>query len=144
MKKLSLLFAAMLVLAACGEEEAAEPVEQEETVEETTDEPTQEELNAQMKEEAIEAEFTKANAEEYEVGTRLKATGEVSFMGDDQTFLEFTLTTEEGEGFGMYNITGVNTTETEIADGQVVTVYGAYDGKDEELGFPIISVTIVE
>ena len=141
MKKILWLFLIATLLVACGNEEEPE-VRETEPVEnkQQADEPTQEELNEQIKAEAIEVEFVKANAEEYEVGTRLKATGEVSFLDD----ITFTLTTEEGEGYGMYEIFYANTTEAEFKDGDTVTVYGAYDGKADDSGMPKIGVSIIE
>jgi hypothetical protein len=143
MKRLSLLLTGVLLLAACGEEEATEPVEVEGTVEDTaTSEPSQEELNTQLKEEATEIDFVQANAGEIEEGTKVKATGEVSNLVDD-TLMEFTLTTEEGDGSGMYSVKGFNTTDAAIEEGQTVTVYGTYDGKDDS-GMPSIALTIIE
>lgn len=140
MKKLSVILMAFLLLAACSDEPTAEP-EEVETVEDT-DEPTQEELNAQLKEEATEIEFVKANGDEVEEGTKVKATGDISNLVDD-TLMEFTLTTEEGEGSGMYSVKGFNTTEATVEEGQSVTVYGTYAGKDD-MGMPEISLTIIE
>lgn len=143
MKKLSLLLAATLLLAACSDTEDAEPVEVEGTVEDTaTAEPSQDELNAQLKEEATEIEFVKANGDEVEEGAKIKATGEISNLVDD-TMMAFTLTTKEGEGSGMYSIKGFNTTDASVEEGQSVTVYGTYAGKNDS-GMPEINLTIIE
>lgn len=145
MKRLIVILTAGILLAACGEGESA-PVESQEvgsTEEKAAEsEPTQEELNAQLKEEATEIDFVKANGDEVEEGTKVKATGEVSNLIDD-TLMKFTLATEEGEGFGMYSVAGFNTTEADISDGQTVTIYGTYAGKGDT-GMPAINVTIIE
>ena len=144
MKRLTVLLSIALLLAACSEEASEEP-KAEDTAAETeaaVEEPTQEDLNTQIKEEAVEIEFVKANADEVAEGTQVRATGEVSNLVND-TMIEFTLKTEEGEGFGMYSIKGFNTTEAEVQDGQTVTIYGTYSGKDDA-SMPAINVTIIE
>lgn len=134
----------VLLLSACGSDEAGTetgPAETEQqTSEQQTSEPTQEEINQQIKAEAVEIDFVEANGGGIEVGTRVKATGEVSFLDD----LTFTLTTDEGEGFGMYEIQYANTTDAVFEDGDTVTVYGAFTGKAEGTGMPSISTPLIE
>ena len=152
MKQILVVVAAVLLLGACGQvqrhESLPEPgektetsaVPEESTVEEDAAEPTQEEINEQIKAEAVEIDFIKAQAAEYAKYARVKATGEVKLKDD----LNFVLSTEEGDGHGLYDITYLNTTEVQFEDGDIVTVYGSYDGPDGREDLPIIRVTIIE
>ncbi|WP_212680074.1 hypothetical protein, partial [Salmonella enterica] len=81
----------------------SETTQSEEAKETSSDatEPSQEELNAEMKAEATKIDFVTANAGEYGEQDRLYAEGEVSSLTKD-TMDTFILTTEEGEGSGMY------------------------------------------
>ncbi|MFW5411610.1 hypothetical protein [Aerococcus urinaeequi] len=119
-------------------------VESTSAVESSSDEPSQDELNQQLKDKAIEIDFVTANAGKYEVGTKVKATGEVSLLNDDSIMPSFDLTTESDDGYGLYYVKGFNTSDTEFSNGDIVTVYGTYDGKDEQTGGPKISVTYIE
>lgn len=134
----------VLLLTACGSDEAGTETGPSETEQQTSEQqtagPTQEELNQQLKDEAVEIDFVEANGGGVEVGTKVKATGEVSFLNE----FTFTLTTDEGEGSGMYEIQYVNTTDTVFEDGDTVTIYGAFTGKLESTGMPSISTSLIE
>lgn len=146
-----LLLGLILLLVACGSDKAdTEPIEQNgvEMASENDvvkNEPTQEELNEQLKTEAMDADFVSINGDEVEEGAKLKVTGEISFVsGEGVRGGNFTITTEEKDGHGMYNIINLNTADpVEIVEGIEVTVYGTYSGKDET-GIPEITATIIE
>ena len=144
MKKLFYIGAlSALLLAACGDEEDATPKEDTPVVETAgeTNEPTQEELNAQLKEEATAIDFVAANGGEIAKNTKVKTTGVVKVISSEGVGGEFMLTTTEGEGFGVYTI--VNLSMTETAEGNEVTIYGTFAGKDDA-GMPKIVATIIE
>ena len=143
MKKLFYIGAlSALLLAACGGEEDTPkgdtPVE-ETSVE--TNEPTQEELNAQLKEEATAIDFVAANGGEIAEKTKVTITGKVGTVMSEGVGGIFTVTTTEGDGFGMYTIANFSMTET--AEDAEVTIYGIFAGKDEA-GMPKIVATIIE
>ncbi|MBS4188665.1 hypothetical protein KHA94_00325 [Bacillus sp. FJAT-49705] len=143
MKKLLFAFLMLsLFLFSCSSEETTKPESEKLTEEAASKEPTQEELNEKLKSEAVKADFVKLNGDEAEKGLKVHAVGKVSVIAEDGIFRTFTLTTEEGEGFGMYSILDV-LKETEYAEGDTVKVYGSYDGKDD-LGFPQINSTVIE
>ncbi|WP_449354396.1 hypothetical protein ACUL41_14810 [Virgibacillus natechei] len=152
MKKLFLLSIIVLFLAACGGEaedtneqaNATTPTEEAtETEESTEEEPTQEELDAQLKEEAIEADFVAINGDEVEEDTKIHATGTIDMVMEDGVMDEFMFTTEEGDGYGMYIVHNLDM-DAEIQEGETIKVYGTYSGKDEEMSAPILSTTIIE
>lgn len=129
---------ALLLLTACTEEEAKE-VSAQPTEEVAKDEPTQEELNAKLITDAVPVTFIEANGDGLELYKRVKVVGEVSSVWHDGS--SFLLTTTEGEGFGKYNI--VNMSEVVVKEGQQVTVYGSYNGKDDT-GVPEVVSTVIE
>ncbi|WP_158595132.1 hypothetical protein [Oceanobacillus piezotolerans] len=137
----------IIIITACTEDEVSEPVEveQNDSPEQGTVEPTQEERNEQLKEEAIEADFEKINGNEVEEGTKLKASGEITnIFPEDLRGGDFMLSVEESENEnGVYHVVDMKTEKIPIEEGQVVTAYGVYDGKDES-GMPIIIATIIE
>lgn len=154
-KNLLLLGASALLLGACGtdggntedteateEPETEEVVENEEVISEEN-EPTQEEINSELKNEAEEIDFVTANGGDYEQGARVYAEGEISTVVDD-VIDEFVISTVEGDGYGMYRVRSFNTTDAVYTDGDILRVYGSYDGKDENTGMPVISSTFVE
>ncbi|WP_101844225.1 hypothetical protein [Halobacillus sp. Marseille-P3879] len=107
------------------------------------DEETPEELNEELMNEAVEADFVAINSGETEVGTKVFVEGEVSALVDDSVFEQFTISSEEGDGVGMYEVQLVNTTEAAYAEGDIVTVYGTVGDPDESTGMPIINATVI-
>lgn len=144
MKKLiGLVLLSSLFMVACSSNEASESVNEETNTEvtEVDSEVTQEDLDAKLKEEATQADFVELNSDDAETGKKVFAEGTVETVTTDGTMGEFTLTTSEGDGSGMYTI--VNVMGTEVLEGDTVTIYGVYEGKDD-LGFPMINATVIE
>lgn len=145
----ALTFVLIFIVSACNRGRAQtivpnnKSVQKNELVEESTNlkEPTQEELNAIMKDEAIKADFVKVNGGEVEIYTKLTLQGEVTSIMSDGVGGEFTLTTVEGNGYGMYTI--LNYSIEDVNKGDFVKVWGAYDGK-ANTGMPLIIATIIE
>lgn len=133
-------------LKRTGEETSVEETAVEETKdkesEEKKDQLTQEESNEKLKKEAIEADFVKANSGEIEKGTKLFLEGEVSVIMSEDLGIEFTLSTKEGDGYGMYSIWAI-VEDVEVNEGDIVKVWGSYEGKDDA-GIPKVAATIVE
>lgn len=144
MKKFLMLISAIFLvglITACGGNEGAsgESINIPKTEKK---EPSQEELNNQLKEAAIEANFVELNSNETEQGKKVFATGKVSFIAEDGIFKTFTLTTDEGDGKGMYTIVDV-LKDVEYIDGDTLKIYGTFKGKND-LGIPEITSTIIE
>ncbi len=145
-----IIFSAAIVSAimfgACSDEKDTAPKEDtpvEETskgTEDKSDSSTQEELNAKLKEETTAIDFVAANGGEVAENTKVKAQGVIKVIISEGVGGEFMLTTTEGEGFGVYTI--VNLSMTEIVEGDEVTIYGTFAGKDD-LGMPKIIATII-
>lgn len=118
-------------------------------------EPSQEELNANLKSEAEDAVFVKANGDQYKKGQKLKVTGTVGLLLKSMTFPALSVSTNEGSGEGLYTIqivqSGVQISDekftlkdsTNISRNDQVTIFGVFDGKDKN-GIPQISATIIE
>ena len=103
---------------------------------------SQEEINEQMRENAIEADFIKINGNEWK-DKDVFATGKVSFVEVSEPAINFTLTTTEGDGFGVYSIFTFSTLVGEVLDGSTVKIYGIV-GDRNKLGMPSITATIIE
>ena len=149
MKKLFYISAlSALLLTACGEEEAA-PKEETPAAEEKeasdkvaeTKGPTQEELNVKMKAEAIKLDFVAANGDEVTKDTKVTISGKVTNIAEEGVGGTFTVTTKEGDGYGMFSV--YNLSLKDVSMDSEVTVYGTYNEKDD-LGFPTIIATIIE
>lgn len=149
MKKLFYVGAlSALLLTACGEEEAT-PKEETPAAEEkgATDKvaetkgPTQEELNEKMRNEAIKLDFVAANGDEVEKDTKVTINGKITNIAEEGVGGKFTVTTTEGDGYGMYSV--VNLTLKDVSLDSEVTIYGTYDGKDD-MSAPTIIATIIE
>jgi len=150
MKKLIYIGAlSALLLTACGGEEKAAPKEETPAAEEkeATDKvaetkgPSQEELNEKLKAEAIKLDFVAANGGEVAKDTKVTITGKVTNINEEGVGGTFTVTTTEGDGYGMFTVK--NFTLKDVTMDSEVTVYGTFDGKDE-LGAPSIIASIIE
>ncbi|QTD40436.1 hypothetical protein [Sporosarcina sp. Te-1] len=141
MKKIFVLMLTALLLTACGsnESEKEEPVALEKDSQVST--PSQEELDAKLKEEAKEYSFVELNSDEVAKDEKVKLTGEVSAVSGSGVNSTFTLTTKENDGVGMFSVK--NFSLEDIADGNTVTIYGTYNGKND-VSMPEIVATIIE
>jgi hypothetical protein len=144
LKKLSILILGILFLVGCSSE-SVEPVEND--VKEVTkdDGPTQEELNAKLKEEAVEHDYLSLFRDEVEKGSEVKFTGEVFAVMKEEPLGKFGLETTLDDGTqGVLTVNSFQTGDPiQVAEGETYTVYGVYNGKDEN-GAPNINATIVE
>ncbi|AFM00766.1 protein of unknown function (DUF1535) [Desulfitobacterium dehalogenans ATCC 51507] len=134
------------LLTGCGSDDAAKvkqdnSVQQKETQKEAQKEPTQDELNEQLKKEAVPANFTEIDSYRIAKDTKLTAKGEVTSIEKDGALGVFTLTTTEGDGYGMYSIT--NFSSAEVSEGDNVEIWGVYSDKNN-VGMPSITATIIE
>ena len=109
-------------------------------------EPTQEELNEQLKQEAVEANFVEINGDNVKLNTKIFAEGVVSVVMKPGPLGEFSLTTEEGNGFGMYTIKNfdLNNPVGDSDAGKQITIWGVYSGKEANTGMPIITSIIID
>jgi colicin import membrane protein len=141
-------FAALLGLAllvGCSSESSSDTEKKDEPKQEEVKQdegPTQEELDAQLKEEAVQADFVELNSDEAETGKKVFTEGVIDSIAKEGMLGEFTLTTEEGEGVGMYTVVDVMGSDL-VKEGTNIKVYGVYEGKDD-LGFPKINATVIE
>ena len=151
MKKLFYIGAiSALLLTACSSDEKASPKEETPAAEEkeATDKvaetkgPTQEELNEKMKAEAIKLDFVAANGDEVAKNTKVTITGKITNIDKEGVGGKFTVTTTEGDGYGMFTVVNLTTGGNVSLDSEV-TIYGTFDGKDD-LGAPTIIATIIE
>lgn len=146
LKNIILFVSILVLLVGCSDNKEVSQQKNEETAEvfETSGptQPTQEELNEEMKSDAVQANFVELNVDDPPNGKRIFAEGEVSILTKD-VLDEFILTTTEGDGYGMYKVILANTTDNEYNEGDIVRIYGAVNGKDED-GIPKITATILE
>lgn len=140
MKKLLIAIVSLVIISGCSSE-PKETVKKVPEVSQKNNEPTQDELNEKLKSEAVRADFVELNGGKAEMNKRVFAVGEVTIVIKEGSMGEFTLTTVDGDGYGMYTVK--NVLGTEVNEGDQVKVYGPFTGKDD-LGFPTISATIIE
>jgi PBP1b-binding outer membrane lipoprotein LpoB len=102
---------------------------------------SEEEKAAQsFKESTSEADFVKLN-EDPEAKKRVNLTGEVTFVDGG----EFTVTTNEGEGKGVYSVVmDSNYPLYEANKGDEVKVYGIVDGKNDSNNMIMVTARYVE
>lgn len=131
MKKTGFLLTAVLLLAACGGEQAEDGQSAE----------MEQETEEGLKAEAVEIDFVAANDDSVPAGTIVKAEGIASPITGTEIGDEFLLTTQESGGEGTYIVS--NNSTVKVQDGQQLTVYGSFDGKTES-GSPKITAAIIE
>lgn len=146
-KAFVIILTTSFLLIACGgnEETAKEEKPKEEVVEDqkTNDDQSQEELNTQLKQEATKADFVELNVDNPPEGKKVFIDGEVSSLIRDDSINEFILTSKENDGYGMYKIILVNSSDADFNEGDQVRIYGGVKGKDD-IGTPEILASILE
>ena len=143
MKYIALIFVA-IILNSCTPimMETAQYNEDSYLEEKQAEEDKKQKEIAEIKAEAVQADFVELNADEYAgLGEKVFASGEVTAITKYGAIGEFDLTTEEGDGYGMYRI--INATDVEIEEGDIIKVYGIVYLKDDT-GLPTISAYIIE
>lgn len=142
----SVLAAVFLLLSGCSSDEdnstanvsneSEEVTAQTETKEKEG--PSQEELNKELKE--------KANPIDFPVSDQVKVDDPVSISGTvtvgpegGQLGESFSVETEGG----IFKVTSLQM-DTEIEEGDQVTIYGSYNGLDESTAIPTITATLIE
>lgn len=149
---LSILLIGMLSfgMVACGDsKDTAKKDDTDKPVATETkqEEPTREELNEKLKKEAVKADFVKLNGNSKDnKDLKVFAEGKVStvdYKNVMDVFPSFTLTQEEGNGFGIYHITNVLSVEG-LKDGDTVKIYGTVDEETSKDGSIKINATIIE
>lgn len=99
----------------------------------------------EIKREATRADFVELNAGKIEtIAKKVFIEGEVSFIETKTIPKSFTLTSKEGDGFGMYNITFYDEEiSNTIKEGDMVKVFGLHMGKSN-LGMPRVTCEAIE
>ncbi|MBV4423156.1 OB-fold protein [Clostridium tyrobutyricum] len=155
MKKTSILFIGVIlsiVLIGCGSQTQSNNTTQTKQIvqkQNNSQEPTQDELNTKLKKDATKADFVQLNGNEDKYkGKKVFVEGTVSSITTEgSTGGEFTITAQEGTGYGMYGITSLDTKSInvgkDIVKNSKVKAYGTVDGKDS-IGSPHIVATIVQ
>ncbi|MFD0827582.1 hypothetical protein ACT8ZR_18295 [Neobacillus sp. M.A.Huq-85] len=120
------------------------------TAQEKKDEPTQQELNDKLKSEAVQADFVELNVDNPPLRKKVYIDGKVSVLTKG-VLDEFTITSKEGNGYGMYHVTLFNTTDTKYSEGDQVRIYGTVGGLNsgkevgkDDSGMIMIIATIIE
>jgi len=86
-----------------------------------------------------------ANCGDIPVGTKLYLEGKVEVIFGTDTLDVFTLSTVEGDGYGMYDILNFYKNELDIEEGDSVQVWGFYNGRDDgKTGAPVIGAFVVD
>ncbi|KHE73140.1 hypothetical protein [Halobacillus sp. BBL2006] len=139
MKKLLLmnLLIFTAILGACSNSEANSQDKTENNTEDVAAD-DQEKINKDLKEKAIEIDFPVS--EEVQVEDEVMISGEVTVgPGEEQLGNDFSVETQGG----IFEIMNLQL-DTEVNEGDQVTVYGTYRGEDADTGLPSINATIVE
>lgn len=154
MKKIFMSLVALVItlsMVACSnntnekkEESNTNDKEINESVKE--DKPTQAEINAQIKNEATEANFVELNSDNDKdfIKKSVYVDGKVSNIIDDPVLPTLTLTATYDDGYGIFDIVVLDKENFKtLSDGDEIRVYGGYTGKSK-LGFPQISGNVIE
>ena len=106
---------------------------------------SQEELNIRLKKEAVKAEFIELNSNsKSNINKKVYLEGTVGTILKDGVLGEFSVNTKEENGYGIYTILNMHTTEKEtLKQGDIIKIYGVYDGKEKD-NIPKITAIIIE
>lgn len=100
----------------------------------------------ELREQAVKAEFVKLNGHTQDFQKqKVFVDGEVTFVDTSKAleiFDYFTITTKEGDGYGMYTITNFDGVDIKVGD--KLKVYGYVEKDIDKTGMPAIIGTIIE
>jgi len=109
----------------------------EEAADQKVADANQEVLNAQLKKDAVKADFVEINGHiDKFVGKPVFTEGKVFIPVEGSPYFE--LTTVEGDGFGMYVVTNASGVYG-LKDGDMVKIYGKVGSPDQKTGMPTIA-----
>lgn len=156
---LGIFLSGFILIASCSNSEKDEAVgsvltaaQTEETTESTFDE-EEVALREELVLKAKEVSYVDVDGDKYEEygdeDSWFKLTGEVSAIGEDALGIDqqFLLTTSEPEENGVYIIKSDPPyvhKEMTVKEGETITVYGTYLGKDEDTSMPTVHILVVE
>ncbi|WP_303967605.1 hypothetical protein [Sporosarcina ureae] len=138
MKKLFMLIITAAFLAACSNEEPKEPVESTEPTKETAPtEQTSDGVEEGLKEDTVEREYAAFANDEVPVNSKVKFLGKVTAIDEGVYAVE-------SDADEILYVKDIRLGErTDILEGFDVSVYGTYDGKDDE-GVPVIKGIFID
>ena len=137
MKKLFAIMITAVALAACNNEEAKEPAE---PVEETV--PVENsEMEDGLKADTEEQQYVAFADDEVAVNSKVKFLGKVTAENEGTFDVQSEASKAEDE---IVRVKDIRLGErTDILEGFAVTVYGTYEGKDDE-GIPVIKGIFID
>ncbi|ARD48515.1 hypothetical protein SporoP37_10425 [Sporosarcina sp. P37] len=134
MKKLLAIFITAAALAACSNEEPAAPAE---PADETAPAEQSNEVEEGLKADTAEQKYTAFANDEVPVNSKVKYIGTISASSDN--LYEIQNGTDE-----IIHVKDIRLGErADILEGSAVTVYGTYDGKNDE-GVPVIKGIFID
>ncbi|ARK21897.1 hypothetical protein [Sporosarcina ureae] len=139
MKKLFMLMITAAFLAACSNDEPKEAVESTEPTEETAPtEQTSDGVEEGLKEDTVEREYAAFANDEVPVNSKVKFLGKVTAVDEEEVY---SVESDADETIYVKDIRLGD--RTDILEGFDVSVYGTYDGKDDE-GVPVIKGIFID
>lgn len=138
MKKIFTLMLTAALLAACSDDEPKEPVDSTEPAEETA--PTEQatdDMEEGLKADTVEQEYAAFANDDVPVNSKVKFLGKVTAI-DEGVY------SVESDADEIIYVKDIRLGErTDILEGFDVSVYGTYDGKDDE-GVPVIKGIFID
>ncbi|WP_173918594.1 hypothetical protein [Halobacillus sp. Marseille-Q1614] len=128
-----LIIVGLATLIGCSQSTSAN-----ETIEEK---PTQQELNEKLREEATAIDFAAINAGKVEIGEKVSIIGGITEEEGTESSI-FTVTTKEEDGYGTYTVESM-AKDADYQTGEIVEVFGTYQGTDED-GTPLIESPVID
>jgi len=148
MRKIAWLLVIGLMFSSVGcgatvpqQEAAAKNAQTAQQTQLKKDEADQKVADAQLKKDAVKADFVEINGHADKViGKAVFAEGKVSVPENDYKngIPSFTLTTAEGNGFGVYAVENISRVYG-LKDGDMVKIYGKVGEPDQKTGMPTIA-----
>lgn len=149
MKKLLLYLSILIVIVSatgCSNSKETSQVTQQQSTENNSKATQKEEIKETLEE--VKKKAVKANFIDMNTGKKIDGyvyiTGEVLLESGTEKLDWINVTTEEGNGYGIYSVLNMVDEKLDIKDGDIVTFYGIQAPKREETGAPSIVAEFYE
>jgi major membrane immunogen (membrane-anchored lipoprotein) len=131
-----LLLVLVFVLVGCSSDDVPTEVPEVERNSDVDEAEKDEEIS--MRDGAIEADFIEINGDRVEEGTKITLTATIETIEGTEMFDKMLVFQDEPDGNSVYVIEDFTGDLDSLSEGDTVTIWGLYNGKEDNTSIPVI------